>query len=315
MSRKPAPDAAFAQRVDSMRLFNRFYTRQVGALREHLLDSPFSLAEARVIYELANRERPTASQLSQELTLDPGYLSRILRHLKALGLVDRGRSEVDRRQGFLWLTDKGKKAFEELNDSARDEIAAHLGRLPRNEQERLIEAMTTIQSVLGGAPAPKARSYVLRPHQPGDMGWVVQRHGLLYSREYGWDERFEALVASIVAKFIEEFDPERERCWIAEVDGEPAGSVFLVKATKTVAQLRLLLVEPGARGLGLGRRLVDECIRFARRAGYRKLRLWTQANLLAARHLYVEAGFRQVKTERHHSFGANLVGETWELDL
>lgn len=315
MSRKPEANAAFAQRVESVRLFNRFYTRHVGALGEHLLDSPFSLAEARVIYELANRERPTASLLSQELTLDPGYLSRILRRLKALGLVDRGRSEVDRRQGFLWLTDKGKKAFEGLNDSAREEIAAHLGRLSPMEQEQLIGAMTTIQSVMGGSPAPKPRSYVLRPHQPGDMGWVVQRHGVLYSREYGWDEHFEALVATIVAKFIQDFDPAWERCWIAEVDGEPAGSVFLVKAAKTVAQLRLLLVEPSARGLGIGKRLVDECVRFARRVGYRKLRLWTQSNLVAARHLYVEAGFQLTKTERHQSFGANLVGETWELDL
>jgi GNAT superfamily N-acetyltransferase len=175
--------------------------------------------------------------------------------------------------------------------------------------------MATIQSVMGGTPAPKPRSYVLRPHQPGDMGWVVHRHGLLYAREYGWDERFEALVATIVARFIQDFDPACERCWIAEVDGEPAGSVFLVKAAKTVAQLRLLLVEPGARGLGIGKRLVDECVRFARRVGYRKLRLWTQSNLAAARHLYVEAGFQLVKTERHQSFGANLVGETWELDL
>lgn len=315
MSRKPEADAAFAQRVESVRLFNRFYTRHVGALGEHLLDSPFSLAEARVIYELANRERPTASLLSQELALDPGYLSRILRRLKALGLVDRGRSEVDRRQGYLWLTDKGKKAFEALNDSARDEIAEHLRGLSPKEQAQLIDAMATIQSVMGGTPAPKPRSYVLRPHQPGDMGWVVHRHGLLYAREYGWDERFEALVATIVARFIQDFDPACERCWIAEVDGEPAGSVFLVKAAKTVAQLRLLLVEPGARGLGIGKRLVDECVRFARRVGYRKLRLWTQSNLAAARHLYVEAGFQLVKTERHQSFGANLMGETWELDL
>jgi len=301
-------------RVDAMRRFNRFYTRQIGVLQEGLLQSPFSLAEARVLYEVARRDRPAAAELGHDLGLDPGYLSRILRGLRRRGLVGRRPSPADGRRRLLGLTPSGRAAFETLDERSRREIGAMLDRLPPGGQARLVEAMGTIEELLGGAPRPAA-SYVLRPHQPGDMGWVVHRHGVLYAQEYGWDERFEALVAEIVARFVKHFDPKRERCWLAEMDGEVVGSVFLVKQSPTVARLRLMLVEPRARGMGIGRRLVDECIRFARQAGYRKITLWTNSVLRAARHIYERSGFRLVQEERHHSFGHNLVGETWDLKL
>jgi DNA-binding MarR family transcriptional regulator/N-acetylglutamate synthase-like GNAT family acetyltransferase len=301
--------------VDALRRFNRFFTRQVGALEEHLLDSTFSLAEARVVYELANRERPTATELGTELRLDPGYLSRILLRLKKRGLVAASRSETDRRQSHLRLTKRGEKAFGDLDTRSREENAALLRRLSERDRERLLQAARGIQVLLGAPDIEPPVSYLLRAQQPGDLGWVVSRHGAVYAAEYGWDERFEALVAGIVARFVHKLDPQRERCWIAEMAGEPVGSVFLVQASKTVAQLRLLLVEPRARGLGIGRRLIEECVRFARRAGFRRIRLWTQSILHGARHLYEEAGFRKVGEERHESFGFPLVGETWELEL
>ncbi len=304
----------FDQRVEAARRFNRFYTKQIGVLHEGLLRSPFSLTEARLLYELAHREKPTATELGNELGLDSGYLSRILRGFKKRGLIDKQPSEADGRQSLLWLTEQGHEAFATLNARSRDEIGAMLSDLPAVEQHRLIEAMHTIEELLGAQPEQKA-PYLLRPHQPGDMGWVVHRHGVLYAQEYGYDEQFEALVAGIVAKFIRHYDPKRERCWIAEKDGEIVGSVFLVKQSKTVAKLRLLLVEPKARGLGLGTRLVSECVRFARQVGYKKVALWTQSELHAARHIYEETGFRLVHQERHHSFGHDLVGETWELKL
>jgi DNA-binding MarR family transcriptional regulator/GNAT superfamily N-acetyltransferase len=310
-----AAAARFDARIASIRSFNRFYTRQVGALEEHLLDSPFSLAEARVLYEVANRERPTAAALAGELQLDPGYLSRILRRLGKLGLVERRVAESDRRQSILSLTPQGRQTFARLDAGARAEIATLLERLPTRRQQRLLAGMRSILEVLGAATRVRETRYLLRPHRPGDMGWVVSRHGALYAAEYGWDERFEARVASVVAEFIQNFDAERERCWIAELDGEPVGSVFLAKASPGVAQLRLLLVEPRARGLGIGKRLVDECIGFARRAGYRQVHLWTQSNLVAARRIYAAAGFRCIKEEPHQSFGADLVAETWSLDL
>jgi DNA-binding MarR family transcriptional regulator/N-acetylglutamate synthase-like GNAT family acetyltransferase len=302
------------QHVESVRRFNRFYTRQIGVLHEHLLKSPFSLAEARIIYELAQREKATATELGSELGLDAGYLSRMLADFKKRGLISRKPSETDGRRTLLWLTEKGQKAFAQLNAQSHNEIEAMLGRLSPGEQTRLIEAMRTIQDMLGAPPEQKV-PYIIRPHQPGDMGWVTHRHGVIYNKEYGWDEQFEALVSEIVAEFIRNYDAKRERCWIAERNGEIAGSVFLVKKSKIVAQLRLLLVEPNARGMGIGKRLVNECVRFARQAGYKKIILWTQSVLGAARHIYQEAGFLLVHEGPHHSFGHDLVEQTWELKL
>ncbi len=302
------------QRVAAVRRFNRFYTRQIGVLQEHLLKSPFSLTEARVIYELAQRDQATATELGVELGLDAGYLSRILRGFEKRGLIDKQPSPADGRRTLLRLTDGGRKAFARLNADARQEVETMLRDLPADAQFRLVQALGTIEGLLGGQPERKA-PYLLRPHRPGDMGWVVQRHGALYAQEYGWDEQFEALVAEIVARFVRRYDPKRERCWIAEREGENVGSVFLVRRSATVAQLRLLLVEPQARGLGIGKRLVDECTRFARQVGYRKIMLWTNSVLDAARHLYERAGYRLVDEERHHSFGHDLVGQTWELKL
>jgi len=301
-------------RVEAVRRFNRFYTQKIGVLPHGVLRSPFSLAEARVLFELAYHQNPTASELARELGLDPGYLSRILFGFEKRGLMDRKPSPSDRRQSFLRLTNKGKEAFALLDARSKDEIGALLNNLSSANQSRLIEAMHTIEGLLGAPPETKA-PYLLRSHQPGDMGWVVHRHGVLYTQEYAWDEQFEALVAGIVAKFIQRYDPKKERCWIAEKDGEIVGSAFLVKKSKTVAKLRLLLVEPKARGLGLGTRLVGECVRFARQAGYRKVMLWTNSVLYAARHIYEKAGFRLMERNPHHSFGHDLVGETWELKL
>lgn len=307
-------EADLEKHVDAVRRFNRFYTKQIGVLHEGLLESPFSLTEVRVLYELAHREKLTATELGKELGLDPGYLSRILRGFKKRGMMGKTPSKADRRQSHLSLTARGRKTLAPLNARSGDEVAAMLSKLPPAEQRRLIEAMHTIEGLLGGRPEPKA-PYLLRLHQPGDMGWVVHRHGALYAQEYGWDETFEALVAEIVAKFIKELDPKRERCWIVERDGEIVGSVFLVKKSATAAKLRLMYVEPKARGLGIGTHLVNECIRFARRVGYRKITLWTNSVLVAARHIYKKAGFRLVAKEPHHSFGHDLVGETWELTL
>jgi len=307
-------DTDFEQRVATVRRFNRFYTKQIGLLHEGYLESSFSLAEARVLYELAHRDKPAATELARELGLDAGYLSRILRGFERRRLIRRTPSKADRRQSHLSLTERGRAAFAPLNVRSRADIGAMLDRLGPGEQRRLIEAMQTIEGFLG-APAESRAAYVLRPHQPGDMGWVVHRHGALYGQEYGWDEQFEALVAGVVAKFIQNFDPKRERCWIAEKDGEIVGSVFLVGASRTVAQLRLLLVEPKARGLGIGGHLVTECVRFARQVGYRKITLWTNSVLRAARRIYEAAGFRLVRKERHRSFGRDLIGETWELSL
>jgi DNA-binding MarR family transcriptional regulator/N-acetylglutamate synthase-like GNAT family acetyltransferase len=303
-----------AQHVESVRCFNRFYTRQIGVLNEHLLKSPFSLAEGRIIYELAQREKATATELRGELGLDAGYLSRLLADFKKRGLIARKPAEADGRQSLIRLTEKGQNAFAQLNAQSRNQIEAMLDQLSPSDQNRLIEAMRAIERLLGAQPEQKV-PYIIRPHQPGDMGWVVHRHGVLYNEEYGWDEQFEALVAEIVARFIQNFDAKRERCWIAERNGEIVGSVFLVKKSQTVAQLRLLLVEPSARGMGIGKRLVNECVRFARPTGYKKIILWTQSVLGAARHVYQEAGFQLVHEGPHHSFGHDLVEQTWELKL
>ena len=309
-----AAESDSAAHVEAVRHFNRFYTRQIGVLREGLLRSPYSLAEVRVLYEIAHRAESSAAELSKDLGLDAGYLSRILRGFTRKGLVAKRPAKSDGRRSLLRLTKKGQKEFAKLNARQDEEIAALLSGLHHEHRTRLVESMKAVQGLLGPQPERKV-PYLLRPHQPGDMGWVVHRHGVLYSQEYGWDEHFEALIAQIVANFIEHFDPKRERCWIAERDGEVVGSVFLVKKTKTVGQLRLLLVEPKARGLGIGKRLVEECIGFARRAGYRKIMLWTNDVLDAARRIYEQAGFRLVKEEAHHSFGHDLVGQNWELTL
>jgi DNA-binding MarR family transcriptional regulator/GNAT superfamily N-acetyltransferase len=307
-------DDGVLQRIEAVRQFNRFYTQKIGVLHEGLLSSPFSLTEVRVLYEMAQRERPVAFELGRDLGLDPGYLSRILSSFKAKGLIDSKPSEKDGRQSILWLTEQGKAAFAPLNERARDEIGILMGSLTESDQTRLVKAMESIRELLSLRPKGKM-PYLLRPHQPGDMGWVVHLHGMLYTQEYGWDEAFEALVAGIVAKFIQNFDPKRERCWIAEIEREIVGSGFLVKESETVSKLRLLLVHPKARGLGIGKRMVNECLRFARQAGYRKTMLWTNNVLLAARHIYEDAGFKLVLEEPHHSFGHDLVGETWELEL
>ncbi|HYK20788.1 MAG TPA: helix-turn-helix domain-containing GNAT family N-acetyltransferase [Pyrinomonadaceae bacterium] len=300
--------------IEAVRRFNRFYTRQIGVLRESWADSAFSLTEVRVLYELAHRQDLTAAKLGNDLDLDRGYLSRILQSFEKRGLIRKTRSEADARQSHLSLTAKGRKVFAPLNTRSQEDVGAMLNRLSTSDQKTLIDAMSIIERLLGHNPEPKV-PYILRSHHPGDMGWIVHRHGVLYAEEYSWDEQFEALVAQITSDFIKNFDPKRERCWIAERDGEIAGSVFLVKKSKTVAQLRLLLVEPRARGLGIGKRLVDECVRFARQKGYRKIVLWTNDVLKAARHIYQEAGFKLVQEEPHHSFGHDLVGQNWELTL
>lgn len=301
-------------RIDAIRRFNRFYTRRIGALGEGHLETPFSLTEARVLYELAHRETATATELGQELGLDAGYLSRILRGFQERGIIDRRPSDTDARQSRLSLAAAGRTAFAELDAAARRDVGAMLGALPDVEQDRLIAAMHTIERALGEAAAA-GEPFILRPPRPGDLGWVVQSHGELYAREYGWDVRFEGLIAEVIAGFVRTFDPARERCWIAERDGENVGSIFLVRGDDEVAKLRLLLVDPRARGLGIGGRLVRECVDFAREKGYSKISLWTQENLTAARRIYEAEGFGIVHTEEHNSFGVPLKAEVWEREL
>ncbi len=299
------------RRIESVRAFNRFYTRHIGLLEEGLLNSSYSLTEVRIMYELAHSKLITAKELSERLGLDAGYLSRILRKFHERGLVEKEVKQDDQRAIALSLTSKGRKAFAPLDRASGDEVRAMLDRLVDSEQKKLVPAMNSIREVLGDGDQ-SAEPYVLRPHRPGDMGWVVHRHGALYAQEYGWDERFEALVAEIVAEFVKNFDSKRERCWIAERKGEIVGSVFLVKKDDVTAKLRLLYVEPSARGLGIGKRLVDECIRFARQVGYQKVTLWTQSCLITARAIYEKAGFQLVARNNNKSFGKELVAETWE---
>jgi DNA-binding MarR family transcriptional regulator/GNAT superfamily N-acetyltransferase len=351
--------------VQAIRHFNRFYTRQIGVLQEHLLHSRFSLTEVRVLYELAHRVGATAVELREELGLDRGYLSRMLQHFEKQRWIKTTPSPADRRRVFLSLTSKGRKVFNPLDRRSSDEVAGMLARLSSIQRQRLLGAMCEIEGILNGStseppvashrnaatpfrpqgPKPEVISkdsrgagsaalppqtedepaatvkhesatYALRSHRPGDMGWVVERHGELYWKEYQYDERFEALVAEIAAEFIQNLDAKRERCWIAEKDGKRAGASFLVKQSKAAAKLRLLLVEPSARGLGMGKRLVSECVDFAREAGYKKILLWTQSELHAARHLYEQAGFKRIAQKPHQSWGRkDLVAETWELKL
>lgn len=303
-----------ADRVAAVRRFNRFYTQRIGVLQDGFAKSPFSLTEARVLYELLHRDRPTASEIGSELGLDPGYLSRILRGFAARGLIAKERSRQDGRNIHLTVTPRGRKAFAPLETHSDTEVGNMLKPLAPAEQVRLVAAMQAVEQLLGENGEAK-NFYLLRPHRPGDMGWIVARHGVVYAEEYGWDHRLEALVAEIVAAFLRNFDPAREHCWIAERDGENLGCVMLVKDTEQVARLRLLLVEPQARGLRIGARLVAECIRFARQAGYRKMTLWTHSVLTAARHTYERAGFELVESKSHDEFGKTLVGETWDLKL
>ncbi|HUG11495.1 MAG TPA: bifunctional helix-turn-helix transcriptional regulator/GNAT family N-acetyltransferase [Opitutaceae bacterium] len=300
--------------VDAVRHFNRFYTRKIGVLNDGLLDSPFSLTEVRVLYELAHRDDATATDILRELDLDPGYLSRMLARFEKLKLVERQRSKEDGRRSHLRLTAVGRKKFASLNNRSNRQARELIGHLDGSQQRQLTDLMTSVRHVLS-RPEERSSEVTLRSPAAGDLGWVVQRHGALYTEEYGWDVRFEGLVATIVGEYVENFDGKRDKCWIAEIEGQPVGCVFLVRKTDTVAKLRLLLVEPSARGRGVGRKLVEACIGFAREAGYRKILLWTNSVLTAARHIYEHAGFKLVKSEKHHSFGHDLVGETWELDL
>ncbi len=307
----PAPVAR--SQVKAVRAFNRFYTQRIGVLKRYL-DTDFTLTEVRVLYELAHRPPLTARDLVRDLELDPGYLSRILRRFEDQGWIARETAPHDARQHLLRLTEAGYATFAPLQQKSRDETAALLATVAPAARPRLIAALDTVHRLLEPAAAGE-RKVVLRDPRPGDLGWVVQAHGELYAREYGFDWTFEQLVAEIAAKFIRDFDPEREKAWIAEVDGERAGCVFLVRKSATVAQLRLLIVRPEARGLGLGARLTDECIAFARAAGYRKIRLWTQSNLTAARAIYAARGFALKESEPNAAFGQQLVSEVWERRL
>jgi DNA-binding MarR family transcriptional regulator/GNAT superfamily N-acetyltransferase len=304
-------------RIAAVRRFSRFYTRQLGLLQESLVHTRFSLSEARVLYELAHRDSVTASELATDLDLDHGYLSRILRRFAEDGLLAKKRAPDDAHQSLITITAKGRKAFAPLNKGSHDQVAAMLQQLSSADQSRVVGAMNTVETLLGASSqsSPSVPAIILRTHQPGDMGWVTSAHGALYAQEYGWNIEFEALVAKITAEFIENFDEKRERCWIAELDGERVGSVFVVRKNDDIAKLRLLIIDPRARGLKLGRRLVEECLRFAKAAGYSSMTLWTQSNLTAARAIYQRAGFTLTAQEPHHSFGADLIGETWDINL
>ena len=300
--------------VEAVRRFNRFYTKRIGVLRRGFLDSPFSLSEARILYEIAHGGGVTSSQIASTLDLDAGYLSRTLRQFEHRGLIIRQTSRDDARASHLRLTPAGRKAFTPLDRRSAADAGAMLRKLAEPGRARLIDAMRAIETLVSPEPAP-APVIAIRTHRPGDLGWMVHRHAVLYAQEYGWLGTFEALVADIAARFLQNYDAARERCWIAEVDGRPSGSVMCVNAGNGVSQLRLLLVEPEARGLGLGARLVAECVAFARATGYKKMILWTQSNLDAAQHVYQKAGFVITKEERHSHFGYALTGREWELYL
>jgi len=305
---------AASQRIAAVRRFNRFYTRQIGVLRKNYLGSPYSLGEMRVLYELAHNGARTATDIGRALDLDAGYLSRVLRNFEKRGFISRTTSPDDARQSYLELTARGEKAFAPFERRSQDQAGGMLKTLSTDEQAQLVAAMTTIESLLDGGAGPK-REYTLRPHRTGDLGWMVTRHAELYKQEYGWGAPFEGLCAQIVADFDNNFDATMERCWIAEMNGENAGCVMLVKDQPGIARLRLLLVDPKARGLGLGQHLVDECVKFARKAGYRKITLWTHSILFAARHCYEKAGFTLTSSEKKHSWGKNVVAEYWDVEL
>jgi DNA-binding MarR family transcriptional regulator/GNAT superfamily N-acetyltransferase len=309
------PAAQESPHVTALRRFSRFFTRQLGLLDEHLLESGFSLTEVRVLYEIVHQPELSAADLGRALAIDAGYLSRILRRFVAQGLVKRGAHDSDARSSKLAATAKGKKALAPLERGASAQAAALLSHLDHSSADELRTAMRTVERALTPNPRGTPEPIVLRPQQAGDIGWIAHRQGLLYAQEHGYDESFEALVAEIAAKFVREFDAARERCWVAEQGERIVGAVFVVRKSARVAQLRLLYVEPVARGQGLGARLVDECIRFARAKGYKSLTLWTQSHLDAARHVYASRGFRLEKEERHRSFGKSLLGQSWMLEL
>jgi DNA-binding MarR family transcriptional regulator/GNAT superfamily N-acetyltransferase len=308
------PDIA---QVEALRGFNRFYTRQIGVLEEGLLKTPFTLAQARVLFELGTRKDISAGEISAVLSLDLGYLSRIVQEFSAQGLITRKKSAEDGRRVLLSLTAKGRKAFQALDTKSRDEVAAMLAGLPDARRARLLAAIRDVQRALSDQDGTPGDGLVIRARRPGDIGWAIERHAQLYAEEYQWNEEFESLVAKLFARFANEHDPEKERLWIAECEGERVGCVFVVRNDEdpTAAQLRCLLVDPKGRGMGVGRRLVAECIAFARSAGYRRMVLWTNDLLVSARRIYEAAGFTLVEEERHHSFGHDLVGQIWSLEL
>jgi DNA-binding MarR family transcriptional regulator/GNAT superfamily N-acetyltransferase len=314
MKSNNATEQLFEGQIAAIRGFSRFYTRKLGIIEPKLLDSPWTLQEARIIYEIAQHESCTATDLVRTLGLDAGFLSRTLQALQRRQMVTRKPSRTDRRASELALTAKGRAAFAELDKRSHREVAGMLFGLDSPARAAVVHAMTTIEQALEPSQQ-KPTGFLLRSHRPGDIGWVVSRHGAVYAQEYGWDISFEALVAEITAQFLRNFDARREHCWIAEVGGEPVGSIFLVRGSDDVAKLRLLLVEKKARGLGVGRALVEQCIRFAKESGYSSITLWTQSILVAARGIYQRAGFERVKEEPHHSFGVDLIGETWEREL
>lgn len=299
-------------RIAAIRRFSRFYTAKLGLLREGLLDSPFSLTESRLLFELAARDGITAADLARELGLDTGYLSRILRGFDKAGLLARAANPEDARKQVLRLSPKGAQEFALLETRSSGQAAQFLAGLPETTSRVVIQAMRTIEAALDGRPP---RAWVMRPLRPGDLGWVISRHGSLYAEEFGWDGSFETLVGEIAVAYARDHDPARESGWIAELDGNPVGAVFLVRLDDTTAKLRLLIVDPAARGLGIGARLVAECERFARAAGYRRITLWTHSILTAARHIYATAGYRLIASEPFVGFGQSLTSETWELEL
>lgn len=305
--------ATMGDRVSKVRAFNRFYTNVIGALRDDLLHTPYSLTEARVIFELSQHETVDVADLRRGLDIDAGYLSRVLTRFEADGLITRERSTVDGRRQVIGLTDQGRTTFADLDERSATQIQQLLGQFTDENQRRLITSMEVIRDVL--QDTPRTEAFVLREPQPGDFGWVVARHGALYAEEYGWDSSFEALVARVVADYIDHRDPRREAAWIAEVDGAPMGCVFCMRKEDDLAQLRLLLVDPRTRGMGVGARLVQECLRFARRSGYQRITLWTNDVLHQARRIYQRAGFELVEQDKHHSFGHDLVGQHWIKDL
>ncbi|HXD50798.1 MAG TPA: helix-turn-helix domain-containing GNAT family N-acetyltransferase [Burkholderiales bacterium] len=302
------------ERIAAVRRFNRFYTQRIGVLQGAWLDSPFSLTEARVLYELKQRASTTATEIARELGLDAGYLSRILRRFQKLRLIKKETSPADARQSFLTLTEHGRKAFAPLETRSNRDVAAMLAKLPAAQQDDLVDALQMAEGLMSETARRRA-DVALRAPRAGDFGWIVQRHAVLYQREYGWCDEFEGVCAQIVADFIKKFDPCCERGWIAELNGQNVGSVLLAKDSDEVARLRLLLVEPAARGLGIGKRLTDECIRFARERGYRRMTLWTHSVLSAARHVYGQAGFQLTSSEPRRSFGQDVVSEHWDMSL
>jgi DNA-binding MarR family transcriptional regulator/GNAT superfamily N-acetyltransferase len=307
-----APEASLDERVAAVREFNRFYTNVIGVLGEGLLQTPYSLTEARVLFELGQRDSADTSDLRRLLEIDAGHLSRMLARFESDGLLTRGRSEADARRQVIRLTKRGRGVVETLDSRSANRVAELLSGFGEEEQRRLLGAMTAIRRILEERETP--RSFVLRPPRSGDLGWIVQRHGALYAEEYGWGEPFEALVAEVVAKYAADRD-QREAAWIAEVDGEPAGCVLCMRKEEKVAQLRLLLVEPRARGLGIGSRLVEECVSFARQAGYERIMLWTNEPLRSARPIYEAAGFELTEEKSHRDFGPEVLGQTFWLDL